>query len=222
MDSGLGLSSGDWSLVQPEVSKFARACVYDRAGLGKSERGPSPRTSGQMMKELHALLAAAKVEGPYMLVGQAEGGLNMQLFAKLYRSEVAGMVLVDAVHPDLDARYIAILTPEQEQLREAGINQNREHTTYEDTHESGAQVHNGGPLPNVPLVVLRHGLPLPQPPGWPVDEIERIWLGMQEELAAMVPGGKLIVAEQSRHFIEISQPDLVIEAVREVVTAARH
>jgi len=219
MDSGLSQSSSDWSLVQPDVSKFTRACVYDRAGLGRSDIGPAPRTSAQTMKELHTLLAAAEVQGPYVMVGQAEGGLNVQLFAKLYKNEVAGLVLVDAVHPDLDARYIAILTPEQEQEREAGINQNREHATYEDTHESGAQVRAAGPLPKVPLVVLRHGLNLPQPPGWPVEAIERIWLQMQEELAAMVPGGKLVVAEQSRHSIEISQPDLVVQAIRDVIAA---
>jgi pimeloyl-ACP methyl ester carboxylesterase len=190
MDSGLGSSSGDWMGIHPHVAESTRACRYDRAGLGQSEKGPKPRTSKQMVEELHALLAAARVEGPYVLVGQAEGGLNLQLFAKLYKSEVAAIVLVDAVHPDLDARYAAILTPEQEQQRHDLINLNREGVTYEDTHLSGAQVREAGPLPNVPLAVLRHGLPLRQPPGWPVEEIERIWRQMQEELAASVPGSK--------------------------------
>jgi pimeloyl-ACP methyl ester carboxylesterase len=175
-----------------------------------------------MVKELHALLAAAKVEGPYVLVGQAEGGLNMQLFAKLYKSEVSAIVLVDAVHPDLDARYAAILTPEQEQQRHELINRNREGATYEDTHLSGAQVREAGPLPNVPLVVLRHGLPLRQPAGWPVEEIERIWRQMQEELAASVPGSTVIVAEKSGTTrIQISEPDLVITAIRDIVARVR-
>jgi pimeloyl-ACP methyl ester carboxylesterase len=221
MDSALGDSSGDWIGVQPGVSGFARACVYDRANLGKSEAGPSPRTSRQVVEELHRLLAAAKVEGPYVLVGGAEGGLNMQLFAKLYKSEVSGLVLVDAVHPDLDARYAAILTPEQEQQRQRLINRNRERATYDDTHLSGAQVREAGPLPNVPTVVLRHGLPLPQPAGWPVDDIERIWREMQEELANSVPGARLVVAEQSRHYIQFDQPDLVVEMIRDVVMASR-
>jgi pimeloyl-ACP methyl ester carboxylesterase len=217
MDSALGKSSDDWNHVQPGVGGFTRACVYDRAGLGNSEHSPAPRTAEQMMKELHALLAVARVAGPYVLVGQAEGGLNMQLFAKLYKSDVAALVLVDAVHPDLDARYIAILTPDQEQQRERGISSTPEHATYADTHLSGAQVRDAGPLPNVPLVVLRHGRPLPQPSGWPVAEIERIWLQMQQELAAMVPGSKLIVAEQSQHFIQVDQPELVMETIKGVV-----
>lgn len=126
------------------------------------------------------------------------------------------MVLVDAVHPDLDARYAAILTPEQEELRHQGISQSREHISYEDFDASGKQVRDAGPLPVVPLIVLRHGLPLPQPAGWPVDAIERIWLQMQEELAASVPGGELVVAEKSKHSIEISEPELVSGAIYDV------
>jgi pimeloyl-ACP methyl ester carboxylesterase len=220
MDAALGSGASQWVGIQPSVSEVTRACVYDRAGLGKSDRGPSPRTSEKMMQELHALLAAAKVTGPYVLVGGAEGGLNMQMFAKMYRAEVAGLVLVDAVHPDLDARYAAILTPEQEEQRHQGINNNREGATYEDTNLSGKQVREAGPLPVVPTVVLRHGLDMPQPPGWPVAEIERIWLQMQEELAAMVPGARLVVAENSRHFIQVNEPDLVINTILEVVAEA--
>jgi pimeloyl-ACP methyl ester carboxylesterase len=220
MDSALGSGANAWVGIQPSVSDMTRACVYDRAGLGKSEKGPSPRTSEQMMKELHALLAAAKVEGPYVLVGGAEGGLNVQMFAKKYSDEVAGLVLVDAVHPDLDARYAAILTPEQELLRHQGINSNPEGATYEDTNLSGKQVREAGPLPVVPTVVLRHGLDMPQPQGWPVAEIERIWLQMQEELAAMVPGAKLVVAENSKHYIQVNEPDLVISTILEVVAEA--
>ncbi|MFL5735444.1 MAG: alpha/beta fold hydrolase, partial [Chloroflexia bacterium] len=216
MDPGLGESSDSWNGVAPDVASFTRACVFDRAGLGKSDRGPAPRTSQQIVNELHALLTAAKVEGPYVLVGQAEGGLNLQLFAKLYKSEVAGLVLVDAVHPDLDARYAAILTPEQEEQRHRGISGSPEHMSYEDFDLSGKQVREAGPFPVVPLIVLRHGLPLRQPPGWPVDAIERIWLQMQEELSVSIPGGQLAIAEQSRHSIEISEPGLVTGAIYEV------
>jgi pimeloyl-ACP methyl ester carboxylesterase len=220
-DAALGTPSRDWIGIHSRVSDITRACVYDRAWLGKSDPGPAPRTSEQMVKELYALLKAAEVSGPYVLVGSAEGGLNMQLFAKRHREDTAGLVLLDAVHPDLDARYAAILTPEQEQERHQGIERNREHATYDDTHTSGAQVRAAGPLPTVPTTVIRHGLPLRQPQGWPVEEIERIWLQMQQELAAMVPGAKLIVAENSRHFPHVDDPDLVIAAINDVVDAAK-
>jgi pimeloyl-ACP methyl ester carboxylesterase len=100
MDSGLGGTVLDWQLVQPEVAKFARVCTYDRAGMGWSDPGDQPRTSQQIVKELHTLLGNAGVEGPYVLVGHSFGGTNMQLYASHYPDEVAGMVLVDSALED--------------------------------------------------------------------------------------------------------------------------
>ena len=103
MDSGIGGGLLDWQTVQPKVAKFARVCSYDRSGLGWSESGPKPRTSPQIVKELHALLKNAGVGGPYVLVGHSFGGANVQLYAAEYPKEVAGMVLVDSA---LDMRVL--------------------------------------------------------------------------------------------------------------------
>jgi pimeloyl-ACP methyl ester carboxylesterase len=99
-ESGLGGPAMEWLLVQPEVAKFARACSYDRAGYGWSDPGPSPRTSLQIVKELHTLLRNAGEKPPYVLVGHSFGGFNVRVFNGQYPDEVAGMVLVDASHED--------------------------------------------------------------------------------------------------------------------------
>ena len=99
MDSGLPGSSLSWRLVQPEVAQFARVCSYDRAGLGWSEAGPKPRTSQQVVEELHTLLASAGIEAPYVLVGHSFGAFTARLYASTYPKEVAGLVLVDPLHP---------------------------------------------------------------------------------------------------------------------------
>ena len=96
LDAGLGGTSLDWSKVQPAVTRFTRVCSYDRAGYGWSESGPGPRTSQQIVTELHLLLSRAKIEGPYVLVGHSAGGLNMRLYAYRYPADVVGMVLLDA------------------------------------------------------------------------------------------------------------------------------
>ena len=96
LDAGLGETSLDWSKVQPAVARFTRVCSYDRAGYGWSDTGPGPRTSQQIVKELHLLLMHAQISGPYLLVGHSVGGLNMRLYAYRYPQEVAGMVLLDA------------------------------------------------------------------------------------------------------------------------------
>ena len=100
LDSGLSNSWLHWYKVQPEVAKFARVCSYDRAGLGWSDPRPGPRTSKVIAEELHTLLRNAHVAPPFVLVGHSIGGLNMQMYASLYHSEVSGMVLVDSVHAD--------------------------------------------------------------------------------------------------------------------------
>jgi pimeloyl-ACP methyl ester carboxylesterase len=96
LDAGLGGTSLDWSKVQPAVARFTHVCSYDRAGYGWSQTGPGPRSSQQVVTELHALLTQAKINGPYVLVGHSFGGLNMRLYAYRYPADVAGMALLDA------------------------------------------------------------------------------------------------------------------------------
>src|SRR5580700_3316653 len=105
LDSGLGDSYISWRKVQPEIAKFVRVCSYDRAGIGYSDPSSRPRTSRVIAEELHALLQAASVASPYVLVGHSMGGYDVRLYASLYRNEVAGMVLVDASHPDQENRF---------------------------------------------------------------------------------------------------------------------
>ncbi len=98
LDSGLGGSCLDWTLVQEEVSRFTRVCSFDRPGYGWSEPRSTERTSRTIVRELEMLLRAAEISGPYVMVGHSFGGLNMRLFAALNREEVRGLVLVDASH----------------------------------------------------------------------------------------------------------------------------
>ncbi|HEX8763555.1 MAG TPA: alpha/beta hydrolase [Candidatus Acidoferrum sp.] len=100
LDSGLGVPAAGWDLVMPDVAKFARVCSYDRAGYGWSSAGPRPRTSEQIVKELHALLAASGEKGPFVLVGHSFGGYDVRVYAGKYPADVAGLVLVDTSHED--------------------------------------------------------------------------------------------------------------------------
>jgi pimeloyl-ACP methyl ester carboxylesterase len=95
LEPGTGDFSVEWSLVQPKRAASVRVCSYDRAGDGWSELGPHPRTMHQIAYELHVLLGKAGVRPPYMLVGHSYGGWLVRLYASKYRSDVAGMVLVE-------------------------------------------------------------------------------------------------------------------------------
>ena len=100
LDSGLGVPAVGWNRVQAETAKFTRVCSYDRAGYGWSGVTTAPRTSAQIVEELHALLEAAHEKGPFILVGHSFGGFNVRVYNSQYPAEVAGMVLVDASHED--------------------------------------------------------------------------------------------------------------------------
>lgn len=116
-ESGMGASCLSWTLVQPQVAQFTRAVSYDRAGHGWSDPAREPRSAQQIAQELHTLLDATGVPGPYVLVGHSFGGYVNRAFAHTYRNEVVGMVLVDSVHP---AEW-ENPTPEQLRMIEVGL-----------------------------------------------------------------------------------------------------
>lgn len=109
LDAGLGDTYLSWQRVQPEIAKFVQVCSYDRAGIGYSDPSPEPRTSRAIAGQLHDLLQAAHIPPPYILVGHSMGGLDMRVFAGIYRNQVAGVVLVDASHPEQENRLPAEL-----------------------------------------------------------------------------------------------------------------
>jgi pimeloyl-ACP methyl ester carboxylesterase len=95
IEQGAGEPSRFWWPVQDTVSAFARVCTYDRAGYGWSEPVRASRTIQDRAEELHALLVNAAVPAPYILVAHSYGGLIVRWFAREYRDQVAGLVLVD-------------------------------------------------------------------------------------------------------------------------------
>jgi len=105
LEAGMGSFSSNWYWVQSELAKTMRVVSYDRAGLGWSERGHRPRDAATLARELHTALHAAGVDGPYVLAGHSFGGLPVRAFAGLFPDETAGLVLVDASHPDQWLRW---------------------------------------------------------------------------------------------------------------------
>jgi len=218
LDSGLGVdSNATWAAVRPAVARFARVCQYDRAGMGSSPPGPRPRTSQRMVDELHALLHAAEVKPPYVLVGASFGGLNAQLFASEHPREVAGVVLVDGLHPDLDRRIETILGRRASAERRKALARNGEGVRFADILASDAQVRAHRAFPAVPLVALKHGISF-DPGGEPDPRVERMWGALQRANAARSPRGRVVLAPRSHHRIAEDQPELVVAAIRQIAS----
>jgi pimeloyl-ACP methyl ester carboxylesterase len=169
-----------------------------------------------MVAELHGLLMKSNVPAPYILVGQSFGGLNIHLFASTYPQEVVGLVFVDAIDPDFDKRLEPLLSPAQVQQRREELELNQEGIKFKDILASEDLVRAAGPIPNVPIIVIQHGIPFDGGADWPTQKVETLWTELQNDLANLSSKGKVIVAESSHHRIEEDRPDVVIAAIQEI------
>ncbi|MBA2570575.1 MAG: alpha/beta hydrolase [Chloroflexi bacterium] len=216
LEAGLTGDHRTWERVVPALSEDTRVCSYDRANIRPSDPAPKPRTTLDMVEDLDALLAAASVEPPYVLVGFSFGGLVTQQYAATNPDDVAGIVLVESNHPEEAQQFEEHLTPEQISLDREEVQSNPEGV---DVFASLEQVQAAGPMPEVPLVVVTAGRSEGWPPGWDPQIFDALRAEQQEELAGLVPGGRQVIAEESGHHVPAEQPAVIIEAVRSVIMA---
>jgi pimeloyl-ACP methyl ester carboxylesterase len=221
----------DWFALQNQVAPFTRVCSWDHPNgpWSRSDPAPTPRTARDFVTDLHALLRVAHVPGPYVLAGHSNGGLYTQLYASTHARQVAGLVLIDAVHPAYHKRTLAMLKPlvppeVWEAVRQDAMTPDHRLLDPErvDIWTSERQTRvalRRSPLRPMPLVVLTRGHP--DVPGAPfVEQQEALWLQLQRELAQLVPGSRHLIT-QSGHNIQLEQPELVLDAIRDVVQAVR-
>ena len=228
------------STVFPQVAKFTRVCAYDRPGtvrdanhLSRSTQVPMPRTARDVVSDLHALLQKAHVPGPYVLAAHSLGGIFARLYASTYPNEVVGMVLVDATSEKLRSA----LTPEQWKLivdisftkPPPGFEKYKDIETI-DVNASFDQIEKAvtaQPLRPIPLFVLTGGQPFdpsslqPFPADFPAALTRAQHTG-QDALATLAPNAKHTIATKSGHYIQTQEPQLVIDAIKQVVEAVRN
>ena len=239
-EAGGGGSSKDWAAVQSLLSSQVRTCAYDRAGSGWSEAGPAPRTMRQEVFELHALLKAAKISSPFVLVGQSIGGLLVRLYTEQYGSKVAGIVLVDPT--DESGMVFSLRASRWISLREGATGRtvpqprragppSTEYRPEDDYMAEEAQLlylhrkDNSQPLGNRPLFVLAAGR-RPPPPGMTEDTYRDLRRTRDEQvmaLARLSRNSKFLRDPDSGHNLQVDNPQLVARAIGEVTEAiAKH
>jgi pimeloyl-ACP methyl ester carboxylesterase len=224
LEAGYGDNGTIWAPVQIHASEFVRVCSYDRAGLERSDEPDHyPRTGAETVADLHAALQAAEVKPPYLLVGHSYGALFSRLFAETYPSEVAGLLLLDPWPEDYNDRLQAMVTDQQWTDYESMLaaDPDNEVIDFPATYE---EIRAAGPLPDVPLLVLSHGQPPTDaccPKGWPIQEQEQLWQTLQEEQAHLTPAGKQEVVAGSGHMIHQAKPEVVVDAIAEMVKQLR-
>jgi pimeloyl-ACP methyl ester carboxylesterase len=228
------------SPVFSQVAKFTRVCAYDRPGtfldadhLGRSTPVPMPRTARDLVSDLHALLQTAHIPGPYVFAAHSFGGIFARLYASTYPNDVVGMVLVDA----LSEKVRTGLTPERWKLYvnfgftkpTPGLEKYKDIETL-DVNASLDQMEKAAsaePLRPMPLFVLTQGKPFDLSPWQPLPAdfpgaLNKAWHAAQDALATLAPNAKHKIATKSSHYIQAQEPQLVIDAIKQVVEAVRN
>src|SRR6266516_4384054 len=228
------------STVFPDVAKFTRVCASDRPGtfldadhLGRCTPVPMPRAARALVSDLHALLRKAHIAGPYVFAAHSFGGIFARLYASTYPKEVVGMVLVDA----LSEKVRSGLTPEQWKFYvnfgftkpTPGLEKYKDIETLEvnaslDQMEKAA---TAKPLSSMPLFILTQGQPFDLSPWQPLpadfpQALDKAWHTAQDELVTLAPNARHKIATNSSHYLQVQEPHLVIDAIKQVVEAVRN
>jgi len=192
-DAGLSIPTQAWADVRKRV-RHVRFCAFDRAGVGRSDARPCLCGSLQRnVADEHALVAAAHLERPMILVGHSTGGLDALLYARRYRSEVAALVLVDSPSETAPA-------PPGGVLQDGG--------TRLELASGLRRLRRAGGLGDLPIIVLSHGKR-----AFTTQFAERSWTKMQGQLAADSSDALHVTAVRSGHLIQVDQPALVAAAI---------
>ena len=236
-----------WIRVQRALAGELRVVLYDRAGIGWSDRAPRRHTLDDAAADLRDLLDAAQIEPPYVLVAHSLGGIIARRLAARWPSLVAGMVLIDSSHEGQASRegwpYDRAAYRRRAlrwQLRPLGLYRlgasgglARE---LDADMAMAALPEHAGALRAMTIstrlrrVIVREILmmaaltgPPPELGSLPLTVItaggQQLpgWRLMQEELAALSARSRHVVAAGSGHYVHLDQPELVIETIRDLV-----
>ncbi len=238
LESGYHNSSDPWSqsdaaapavgpAVLPGLARMHRVCAYDRPGTLRYSDPPAisdrsspvamPRTAQDVVDDLHALLDAAHLPGPYVLVGHSLGGLFARLYAQTYPGQVRAVVFVDAFAVEIP-NLLGPDWPTYRQQLDQPLPQFVDSASFEviDIDKSVAQVGAAPAFPPIPTIVLTRTEPFAIPPTIPAEkgaELERAWREATSDLVALRPQTPHIFATGSDHYVQIHQPDLVAAGV---------
>jgi pimeloyl-ACP methyl ester carboxylesterase len=200
-----------WGEIPDAFTKKARVCVYDRTNTGKSGRAPMS-TATDSVADLHNLLKAAQVPGPYLLVGDNFGGLVATMYAGTYPDDVAGLVLISPLHPWQSELEALIPTDYRRALVDEHSSNQEQVGYYQSMDQELALLPKVGDIPVVVLV----GDNIAIPAEWPVDRVRAKLYEQYQRLADSFSQGTMIRLHSTAYIVKTA-PDQVITEVQKVL-----
>jgi pimeloyl-ACP methyl ester carboxylesterase len=212
---GLGGDGSDIKSINAQLASQVRVCTYDRLNVGRSDSDPGRHTGADSVRDLHNLLEAGRVPGPYLLVGFSFGGLLAIMYAGTYPDQVMGLVSLDGSLPTDDQVDQLIPKDEREQVM-AEQDANRESVDFYRTLDQAKAL--VAKVPDVPVTYLA-ARPVELPPNWPVQRMRAFIHAKQVQFTKAVPKGRLVEV-QSSHDIDLEEPELVIKEINRILETA--
>lgn len=215
-ENGLGGSLDWWAKVIPAVSRDAQVFAYNRPGTGASASVPGARDGDHIVAELRRTLRAEGLAPPYVLVGHSVGGLYMQLFARRYPQDVAGLVLVDSTHPkQLEGAGARENWPAWANIAFAALTSDAAKAELAGVPATGAEMLALPPLRGKPVIVLSASGPMTE-----TSALARDSNAKRVDIVRLNPGARQVWVD-SGHGIPLERPEAVIAAIEDVLSAAR-
>jgi pimeloyl-ACP methyl ester carboxylesterase len=212
-EAAAGEDHSNWLPIAERLRDRSFACVYDRTGVGRSTKPRPAASAADHAAQLHELLEAAAIPRPVLLVGHSYGGLVALLAAVTHPADVAGLILVDASHPQQEARIRAVLTDPQIEAMDQSMMEVGEVVNIRASLEQVAAIY--GQLPAIPLAVIsstRHEHFDDDPPDYPYEAVQRVWTDLQAEHARLRPDARHVSAAAG-HYVHADDPDLVVAEI---------
>jgi pimeloyl-ACP methyl ester carboxylesterase len=213
--AGWGDGGDKWGAVEPAVSEQARVCSYSRFGTGESDAPPSTQTFDTQATDLHELLDAAGEPGPYVVLGHSFGGAEAVTFASTYPAEVTGLMLLDASPTSWPATVCSVPAYEGGCAVMNDPRLDPEQVDVFPAFEAVAAITSLGDLPmTVMTAAHRDGQGLT--PG-ELARLDTAWAEGMERWAGLSSSAHVVAVEDTGHHIEVDQPRLVVEALRQLL-----
>lgn len=233
--TGKGDSQTEFKKVYNKIKKTTQIFSYDRAGIGQSQSLKNERTVDTMAVELNNLLVKDNIKPPYIIVGHSLGSYVMRCFADMYPSKVVGLVFVEPAHEyefqhglelRVDSDKIAFKQQYKSYLkvkgRSKGHNEESKHCFDYDSlgFSSNQRIIKKLKLPTtIPLTVLLSSFP----------ELDNDYIKKEIEYKinyfqnwkTINPQTTVIVTNKSGYFIQKNEPDLVIDAITEMISKVK-
>ncbi len=218
-ETGLGPTMNTWHSIFQDVAAFTKVFAYNRPGYGRSTPSFSITSSGDIVEMLRNALTQTGHEPPYVLVGHSAGGLFANAFARMYPQEIAGVVFIDATHPEwsnyLKAEHALLYSSLIASTTVGRLGTRR----YESKiiRDSKSEFDRLPAFPDIPIVVLTSE----KSTLFESRQIRERWVNLQRDLAALSTKSTHIIVEGSNHYIHKTKPQVVIKAIRQVVEGSK-